>query len=125
MEDGARAEGTKRVARHVPDIETSKRLSAERQIHAAIDHFHRNEFECAMTLAAAAEGVRISGPVAQGTWLDAMGLRVRAAALARAAPRRTEEIEAARHRLSGRGQMGRLFRVLAFSAQGWARPAGF
>jgi len=76
-------------------------------------------------LAAAAEGVRISGPVPQGAWLDAMGLPVRAAALARAAPARTEEIEAARHRLSAPSQMGRLFNVLAFSARGWAEPAGF
>ena len=76
-------------------------------------------------LAAAAEGVRISGPVPQGAWLDAMGLPVRAAALARAAPARTEEIEAARHRLSAPSQMGRLFKVLAFSALGWAVPAGF
>lgn len=76
-------------------------------------------------LAAAAEGVRISGPVPQGAWLDAMGLPVRAAALARAAPARTEEIEAARHRLSAPSQMGRLFKVLAFSAPGWAKPAGF
>jgi NADH dehydrogenase [ubiquinone] 1 alpha subcomplex assembly factor 7 len=76
-------------------------------------------------LAAAAEGVRVSGPVAQGDWLDAMGLPVRAAALARAAPARTEEIEAARHRLSAPSQMGRLFKILAFSAPGWPEPAGF
>jgi NADH dehydrogenase [ubiquinone] 1 alpha subcomplex assembly factor 7 len=76
-------------------------------------------------LAAAAEGVRISGPVPQGAWLDAMGLPVRAAALARAAPARTEEIEAARHRLCAPAQMGRLFKVLAFSAPQWQEPAGF
>ena len=76
-------------------------------------------------LAGAAEGVRVSGPVPQGAWLDAMGLSLRAAALARAAPHRTEEFEAARHRLSAPSQMGRLFKVLAFSAQGWPEPAGF
>jgi SAM-dependent MidA family methyltransferase len=76
-------------------------------------------------LAKAAAGVRISGPVPQGAWLDAMGLPVRAAALARAAPARTEEIEAARHRLSAPAQMGRLFKILAFSAPGWQEPAGF
>jgi SAM-dependent MidA family methyltransferase len=76
-------------------------------------------------LAGAAGGVRVSGPVPQGTWLDAMGLPLRAAALARAAPQRTEEIEAARDRLSAPGQMGRLFKVLAFSAPGWQEPAGF
>ena len=76
-------------------------------------------------LAGAAKGVRISGPVPQGAWLDAMGLPLRAAALARAAPERTEEIEAARHRLSAPSQMGRLFKVLAFSAPQWQEPAGF
>lgn len=76
-------------------------------------------------LAAAAEAVRVSGPVSQGDWLDAMGLPLRAAALARAAPDRTEEIEAARHRLSAPAQMGRLFKILAFSAPGWQEPAGF
>jgi SAM-dependent MidA family methyltransferase len=76
-------------------------------------------------LGAAAEGVRVSGPVPQGAWLDAMGLPLRAAALARAAPERTEAIEAARHRLSAPAQMGRLFKVLAFSAREWQEPAGF
>ena len=76
-------------------------------------------------LAGAARGVRIAGPVAQGAWLDAMGLPVRAAALARAAPARTEEIEAARHRLSAPSQMGRLFKILAFGAPDWQEPAGF
>jgi SAM-dependent MidA family methyltransferase len=76
-------------------------------------------------LAAAAAGVRVSGPVSQGAWLDAMGLPLRAAALARAAPRRTEEIEAARHRLSAKEQMGRLFKALALTAPQWQEPAGF
>jgi hypothetical protein len=38
-------------------IKTSKRLASMRQLHAAIEHFQASEFECAMTLAAAAEGV--------------------------------------------------------------------
>ncbi len=37
-------------------IHTSKQLSARRQINAAIAHLHNGEFECAITLAAAAEG---------------------------------------------------------------------
>jgi SAM-dependent MidA family methyltransferase len=99
--------------------------------HAYADPFEAPG-ECDLTahvdfsaLAAAAEDVRVSGPVPQGAWLDAMGLPIRAAALARAAPARTEEIEAARHRLSAPSQMGRLFKVLAFSAPGWQEPAGF
>ncbi len=37
-------------------VETTKQLSALRQIQAAIAHMHKKEFECAITLAGAAEG---------------------------------------------------------------------
>jgi hypothetical protein len=37
-------------------VRTSKRLAAERQIHAAIAHFRAGDFECAITLSHAAEG---------------------------------------------------------------------
>jgi hypothetical protein len=37
-------------------VQTSKQLSAERQIHAAITHFHTGDFECVITLCSAAEG---------------------------------------------------------------------
>jgi hypothetical protein len=37
-------------------IHTSKRLAAERQIHAAIAHFRAGDFECAISLCSAAEG---------------------------------------------------------------------
>jgi hypothetical protein len=37
-------------------VQTSKRLAAERQIHAAIAHFRAGDFECAITLCSAAEG---------------------------------------------------------------------
>ena len=43
-------------------IHTSKRLAAERQIHAAIAHFRAGDFECAITLCSAAEG-QIPEPV--------------------------------------------------------------
>jgi NADH dehydrogenase [ubiquinone] 1 alpha subcomplex assembly factor 7 len=76
-------------------------------------------------LAAAAQGVRVSGPVAQGDWLDAMGLPLRAAALAKAAPARAEEIAEARDRLSSPRRMGRLFRAMALSAPSWPEPVGF
>lgn len=42
------------MARRV--VQTSKRLAAERQIHAAIVHFQAGDFECAITLCSAAEG---------------------------------------------------------------------
>jgi hypothetical protein len=38
-------------------IETTKKLAAHRQIHAAIAHLYKSELECAITLAAAAEGL--------------------------------------------------------------------
>jgi hypothetical protein len=38
-------------------IETSKQLAALEQIHAAMWHFKNEAFECAVTLAAAAEGL--------------------------------------------------------------------
>lgn len=78
----------------------------------------------AIAAAARAEGVRVSGPVPQGNWLEAMGIAVRAAALARASPERTEEIAAARDRLTAPAQMGRLFKVLALTAPAWPEPQG-
>jgi SAM-dependent MidA family methyltransferase len=79
----------------------------------------------ALAAAARSEGVTVRGPVAQGDWLDAMGIHARAAALARGAPERAEEIAAARDRLIGRSQMGRLFKAMALIAPGWPEPAGF
>jgi len=38
-------------------VETNIRLAAMRQIHAAIEHQQRQDYECAITLAAAAEGM--------------------------------------------------------------------
>jgi SAM-dependent MidA family methyltransferase len=79
----------------------------------------------ALAAAAEAAGVRSFGPVGQGAWLRAMGIDLRAASLAKAAPERTEEIVAARERLSGPEQMGQLFRVLALAGRDWPVPEGF
>ena len=77
------------------------------------------------TLAAAAQGCGASvwGPVEQAEWLTRLGIDARAAALARAAPERAEAIVADRQRLVQ--GMGSLFKVLAATAPGWPRPAGF
>jgi len=75
--------------------------------------------------AAGAAGVRVFGPVPQGVWLQAMGIKLRAASLAKAAPERAAEIAAARERLTAPGQMGRLFKAMALVAAGWPEPAGF
>ena len=37
-------------------IKTTKQIAAYRQIVAAIEHLHRKDYECAITLAGAAEG---------------------------------------------------------------------
>ncbi len=61
----------------------------------------------------------------QGDWLTAMGLELRAQALAARSPERAEEIAAARDRLVATDQMGELFKVMAISARDWPRGAGF
>jgi NADH dehydrogenase [ubiquinone] 1 alpha subcomplex assembly factor 7 len=68
---------------------------------------------------------RVAGPVAQGDWLQALGIGARAAALMAESPERADEIEAARLRLIDPGQMGSLFKAMAFTAADWPAPAGF
>jgi NADH dehydrogenase [ubiquinone] 1 alpha subcomplex assembly factor 7 len=79
----------------------------------------------ALAAAAREGGARVFGPVSQGSWLEAMGIRLRASALAKAAPERAAEIAADRERLTGPDQMGRLFKAMALVAPGWPEPAGF
>src|SRR5215471_18745408 len=40
-----------------PNIDTNIRFASMRQIHAAIAHLHRGDYECAITLAGAGEGM--------------------------------------------------------------------
>jgi SAM-dependent MidA family methyltransferase len=63
--------------------------------------------------------------IAQGSWLQRLGIEARASALARTHPERAEEIHAALHRLCGRDQMGELFKVVAIHSPDWPAPAGF
>jgi len=79
----------------------------------------------AVAAAARAAGVRTCGPVEQGTWLEALGIGARAAALTRAAPTRAEEIAVAATRLTAPNAMGSLFKVLALVSPAWPEPAGF
>jgi len=90
----------------------------EQDLSAHVD-FH------ALGLAARAAGLRVFGPAAQGVWLNAMGIKLRAASLAKAAPERAADILAARVRLTAPDQMGRLFKAMALVAPGWPEPAGF
>ena len=82
------------------------------------------DFE-ALAEAARAQGVRVFGPIVQGAFLRSMGIDLRSAQLAKAAPERTEEIVVARERLTAPGQMGRLFKVMALVAPKWPDPEGF
>ena len=78
-------------------------------------------------LAEAAErgGAKAHGPLAQGTLLERLGLKKRAAALARAHPQDETVFAAAVGRLAAPGQMGRLFRALAILPERAGPPPGF
>ncbi len=82
------------------------------------------DFE-AVRRAATDAGAACSALVTQGEWLNALGIGARAAALAAAHPDRAEELAAQVQRLTGRDQMGELFKVLAMRAPHWPEPAGF
>jgi NADH dehydrogenase [ubiquinone] 1 alpha subcomplex assembly factor 7 len=74
--------------------------------------------------AAEAEGATSWGVRSQGALLDWLGIRVRAAMLAKASPEREAEIEAALDRLTEPDQMGTLFKALALSGDE-VDPPGF
>jgi SAM-dependent MidA family methyltransferase len=78
----------------------------------------------ALARAAQDAGALVAGPVEQGPWLERLGIIARAARLARSAPDRSDEIEAARARLCRPDQMGSLFKVMAVRATHWPAPAG-
>ena len=82
------------------------------------------DFE-ALAIAAQAEGAATSEVVTQGDWLSGLGIGARAAALATANPDRAAELAASVQRLTGRDQMGNLFKVMAVRAPAWPAPAGF
>ena len=82
------------------------------------------DFE-AVAKAARSVGVRATEVVTQGAWLERLGITARAAALARAHPDQTEEIEIARKRLCEFEQMGELFKMIGIHAPDWPPPEGF
>ena len=82
------------------------------------------DFE-ALAAMARASGAAVHGPVAQGEFLDRLGLGVRMRRLCDAAPERADDIRARCHRLSDPAEMGELFKVLAIMRPGSAAPAGF
>ncbi len=79
----------------------------------------------ALAAAAQARGCRWLGTVGQGAWLRELGIEVRAAGLAKAAPEQAAVIESQMARLVGEDQMGTLFKVMGLTAPGWPDGAGF
>ena len=74
---------------------------------------------------ARSRGAKCCGVTGQGEFLRALGIDLRAQALAKAAPDRAEEIAAARTRLVDAEQMGTLFKVMGLAAPNWPDAAGF
>ena len=81
----------------------------------------------ALAATARAAGASVHGPVTQGRFLVALGLRERATALRRrASPDQAAAINAAVDRLAGSAPgMGELFKVLAVTAPDAPAPPGF
>jgi len=74
---------------------------------------------------AAREGAAWQGTVTQGAFLRALGIEMRAAHLAAAAPHHAETIQRAKDRLIKDDQMGTLFKVMGVTGPQWPQGAGF
>jgi len=75
--------------------------------------------------AASAAGASVTPVVPQGEWLIRLGIEARAQVLSRAHPERAHETQRALERLTGREQMGQLFKVIAIHSPDWPVPAEF
>lgn len=82
------------------------------------------DFE-ALTAAARSQKASVFGPIPQGQFLAALGIRERSEILSRSAPAYAQTIDSGVKRLIGDTQMGQLFKVLAFNAPGIPPPPGF
>ena len=82
------------------------------------------DFEALADTAAEAEAL-VTEVVPQGEWLIRLGIEARAQSLSRANPERANEVQSALGRLTGRDQMGELFKVMAIYSDAWPKPAGF
>ena len=82
------------------------------------------DFE-AVAKSARGAGAAVTPVVTQGEWLNRLGIGERAAVLATKHHDRANELAAAVQRLTGRDEMGALFKVIAIHAPGWPGPAGF
>ncbi len=80
----------------------------------------------ALAAAAREQGGHIFGPVSQAEFLNRLGIATRAERLQRSATEaQTKDIAAALHRLTGRDQMGELFKVMAVASPHGPAPPGF
>ena len=80
----------------------------------------------ALVRAAREVGAAVYGPIPQNTLLERLGIRVRAAALARnATPQQAEDLRTATERLLHLEQMGTLFKAIAIAAPNLPVPPGF
>jgi len=71
-------------------------------------------------------GIAAHGPVTQGSFLEALGIDLRAAALAEhATPAQQQDLRTATDRLVSPDQMGELFKVMALTRADQHPPAGF
>lgn len=70
-------------------------------------------------------GLSVAGPVDQGRWLSALGVRQRAEKLLQSHPDRAADIAAGVNRLVHPDAMGSLFKVMAAYAPSWPVPEGF
>lgn len=79
------------------------------------------------TLGATGEicGAKVYGPVAQGTWLNSIGLAERTSALAGIKPETAVALEAERAQLVGESKPSQPCRVLAILSPDWPVPDGF
>jgi NADH dehydrogenase [ubiquinone] 1 alpha subcomplex assembly factor 7 len=69
-------------------------------------------------------GAAVTRIASQGSWLKALGIETRAAALAASNAQRFGDIDAALHRLTASDAMGDLFKVIAIHSPAWPAPAG-
>lgn len=77
-------------------------------------------------LSKAAKGAKVQGPIGQGAFLEGLGIKLRAAQLAKKAnDRQRAELESALARLTQPDQMGQLFKALALLPPGAPDPLGF
>jgi SAM-dependent MidA family methyltransferase len=82
------------------------------------------DFEAAADVAMDA-GAAATPVITQSEWLIHLGIETRAQSLSRANPDQAADVQSALERLTGNGEMGELFKVVAIHSPDWPAPAGF